>query len=220
MAADFQKLYDESYFMGYRSDAKRREMYRHELGRLRPWLKQQTGAVLDIGCGLGDFLALGFSDWQKFGIEVSNHARQTAEHKDIRFYFPDHANQFDVIILRGSIQHLHQPLKMLWDAHAWLKPGGLIVFLATPNARSLPYRMFGDMPMLEPARNFVVFSDKMLCTCLKHIGFQILQVHKPYADTPYANPWRDYWRFALRCLGIKRPFAWPGNMMEIIARKV
>jgi len=199
------------------------------------------GHVLDIGCGLGRFLDWYFVDvsryinvddvgigaitdfvgWHKYGIEISEHARAIANKKGIRFHWLEgKPEQFDLIILRGSLQHLDRPLDTLHNCYEWLKPGGLIALLATPNAGSVVYRLWGSMPMLDPARNFVVLSDAQLTNCLKHIGFDVLEVHYPYRGTPYARPLRDAWRFALRLLGIRRlPFAWPRNMMEVYARK-
>jgi SAM-dependent methyltransferase len=220
---DPQALYGADYFAAYEDDPRRLAMYEQEVSSVRAY----TGAietVLDIGCGLGDFLeALDPSGKaRRFGIEVSSHARAIANKRKVRFHWPDRPNQFDLIVLRGSIQHLDRPIDTLHDCHTWLKPGGHIVFLATPNSESLVYRLFGGLPALHPDYNYWIPGARELRNVLRLVGFDVLKTEYPYWGTPYASPVRDAWRFALRLLSgnrIKLPFAWPGNMMEMYARK-
>jgi len=216
-----QSLYDAEYFAAYGDDTKRQEMYQQECQRLYD-LVWGGGSILDIGCGLGDFLYTydpgHICDW--YGIEVSDHAREIAKQRGVRFYWPDRPDKFDLIILRGSIQHLDKPLQMLHNAYAWLKPGGTIAFLATPNSESIVYRLFSDLPALHPDYNYWIPGARELANVLKHIGFGDIETVYPYLNTPYAHPLRDAWRFLLRLIGVKQPFAWPENMMEIYARKI
>jgi hypothetical protein len=81
------------------------------------------------------------------------------------------------------------------------------------------YRLFQDLPALDPSRNFVVFSDKVLRQCLENLGFRSVEFEYPYLGTPYASPLRDHARFVLQLVGVKRPYAFWRNMMECYARR-
>ena len=139
-----EKLYDESYFQNrfgegtseYKRDVEKREkMYRLELERVKKYVKNFSagGRALDIGCGRGEFLALLGGQWEKYGIEVSDHARAIAEKNGVKTDFDPQDDFFDLIIFRGTIQHIPDPVYKISECWYWLKPGGSIVFLATPN---------------------------------------------------------------------------------------
>src|SRR4051812_32791948 len=94
---DPKSLYDQAYFDIYRADVgspqqkKRFAMYRQEFDRIQRYC--QGGAVLDVGCGLGDFLTLFEApSWSRHGIEVSDFAAREAAAKGIqvnRTDYPD-----------------------------------------------------------------------------------------------------------------------------------
>ncbi len=157
--------------------------------------------------------------WTKYGVEVSEHARTLCEQKGISFDLPPGDGWCDLVLLRGSLQHLDRPIQALFDAHRRLRPGGWLVALATPNAGGLVYGLFQELPALDPPRNFVVFSDRVLRQCLLNVGFREPRFHYPYRETPYASPGRDFARFGLRLLGIRRPFAFWRNTMECYAQR-
>ena len=213
--------YEESYFALHSRDQGRRErMRRQELERVRQTTGFDGGTVVDVGCGLGELLDLLPTErWTKYGVDVSELARITCLNKGVSFDLPTGDGWCDLVLLRGALQHLDRPLDTLFAAHRWLRPGGWLVVLATPNAGSPVYRMFQDLPPLDAPRNFVVFSDRTLGQCLVNIGFRELEFHYPYLETPYASPIRDHLRFMLRVIGIKRSFAFWRNMMECYAQK-
>jgi SAM-dependent methyltransferase len=212
-------LYEGSYF-DERNDPRRQEMRLQELRRVLERTKLEHGTILDIGCGLGEFLDLFPEDrWRRFGIEVSRHAKETCRAKGVSFELPDDEGWCDLVVCRGSLQHLDRPVEMLWNAHRWLRSGGWFVALATPNAGGLVYRLFQDLPPLVPELNFVVFSDRVLRQSLLNIGFKDVEFVYPYLHTPYAEPLRDHLKFGLRLVGVNRPFAFWRNMMECYARR-
>lgn len=151
--------------------------------------------------------------------QVSGHARAVCGESGISFDLPDGAEWCDLVVLRGSLQHLDRPIETLTAAHRWLRDGGWLVALATPNAGGPVYRLFQELPALDPSRNFVVFSDRELEQCLHNLGFRNIEFVYPYLDPPYAAPLRDHLYFVLRLLGVRRPFSFWRNMMECYARK-
>ena len=215
-----ENLYNKSYFSAYTDDPKRKEMYWQEFERTTRITKLSGGKVLDVGCGLGDFLGLFPKSWKKYGVEVSEYAREIAIQKGINFKVPAKKNFFDLIVYRGTIQHLDTPLSDIKLRIQALKPGGWMIFLATPNAGSLYYRIWQDLPMIDEKYNYVIFSDKQLSNILKSFGLKVNKTYYPYLGTPYASPIFDYLKFVLKLLGFNTTFAFRRNIMEIYAQKI
>jgi len=212
-------MYSTSYFEMRKHTASQREIaYSQEHKRVT---ERITGKlVLDYGCGEGQFLDL-FIDWKKYGIEVSDYCIDICESKGIYMVKPavlaDGA--FDLVVFRGVLQHIDEPFTALKEAARVLRPGGLLAILAQPDADSLCYRLFGSLPALDPPRNWWIPGHREILSILDNLGFSKAEVLHPYWDGPYSNPWVDFTKFAFRLLGIKDRFAFPGNMMEIYARK-
>lgn len=222
-SAGFQSLYGREYFASYEPDSgaaykKRATMYRQEYERIRAYVN--SGRVLDVGCGLGEFLSIFEDGWEKYGADISPYALEAASSRGISTILPeDPDGTFDLVVFRGTLQHLDEPLSAIKHSIRLLKPGGYLVFLATPNAGSLCYRLFQELPMLSPRHNFVVISAKILRQILENLGLEVRALCFPYLDTPYASPFRDIAQFFLRVIGIRTRFPFWGNLMECYARK-
>lgn len=213
-------LYPPEYFarrLG--NDLKRQAAFRREAALIKRYV--QTGRLLDVGCSTGEFIAVLNWPGEKYGMEVSDHAIRLAQQKGIRFDRDLHnsENYFDLIIFRGTIQHVDTPLLYLKQSFRALKPGGYLIFLITPNADSICYRLFRTLPMLEPTRNFYIPSATTLPQALTNFGFRLVLIRFPYLETPYAQPVRDHLKFLLRLLGVKTKFAFWGNALELVAQK-
>lgn len=211
--------YGEQYFSErQRDETLRATMRRQEVERVRARTGLTGGTVVDIGCGLGELLELFPPDrWTRYGVEVAASAREVCTADGISFDLPSGEGWCDLVVLRGALQHVDRPVETLAAAHRWLRPGGWLVLLATPNAGSPAYRLFQELPALDPPRNFVVFSDRELRQCLLNLGFGEPAFAYPYRRTPYASPVRDHARFALRLLGVRTRFAFWRSMMECYA---
>ena len=216
---DLSAEYDKSYFKPREKDADLREAsYRQEFERISRYINK--GSVLEIGCGKGDFLQLFDDNWRTYGIEVSEYAKRIANQNGVILVDYDEApGSFDLIVYRGTFQHLREPVWSIQQSYKMLKEGGYMVFLATPNTNSFCYRLFSNLPALDPPRNFVLPSDIMLKKILENFGMTAVEIHYPYLGTPYARPVRDHFCFFLRLLGFKSKFAFWKNMMEIYAQK-
>jgi SAM-dependent methyltransferase len=215
-------LYMRDYFVQhYAHDEKREQMYWLEYTRLSDRVPL-GGAVLDIGCGTGGFLANFGSHWQVYGFEPSGYAHALSVGKGIEMFFnldeiPD--GSMDVVVFRGTLQHISEPMHALEQATRILKAGGLLVVLATPDTDSLVYRIWFDLPALEAGRNWVLFGNRFLQNILRRLGYEQIEVLHPYLGTPYARPILDGMRFMQSLFFGFRKFAFPGNMMEMYARK-
>ena len=220
----FVKLYPEQYFEkeGDEKKQQRDAMYMQEFARISQHVDiKKNGRVLDIGCGRGDFLSLFPGNWEKYGIDISEFALGEASKRGVITKFKLQDNFFDVILFRGTIQHISDPIFRVQECYYWLKPGGHTIFLVTPNANSLYYKFFNTLPLLNPTRNFFIPSDIVLKQILENFGFNVINIGYPYLGTPYAKPVRDMVNFCLKLLGIKKhvKFAFYKNIMEVYAKK-
>lgn len=221
-AINDKDLYEDKYFKQYYiNDPKRDVMYQQEIKRIKKYYPN-GGTILDVGCGVGNFLSKMDDRWTKYGVEPSDFAKDKAIKKDITILPSiNHVefDFFDVVIFRGSLQHINFPMTALFHASRSLKKGGLLVILATPDSDSIVYKLFGNLPALDAPRNWVLFGNKFLCNVLYRLGFHEIKVIHPYWETPYANPIVDFFKFFVSLIFGYRKFAFPGNQMEIYAIK-
>lgn len=128
------------------------------------------GAVLDLGCSAGGFLAgLGDGSWKKYGIEMSPEVAREARARTGADIFvgdildaPFAPASFDVITCFHVFEHLYQPREVLAKVSEWLKPGG-VFFTMMPNIDSAGLRIFGSYwYALELPRHLFHFSPKSL----------------------------------------------------------
>lgn len=215
-----QALYAESYFdMRRKTERQRQLAYQQEYKRV---IERASGRrVLDWGCGDGSFLEW-FTDWEWYGVEISDYCVRQCEAKGIRMFWDTQAltdGCMDLVVFRGVLQHLDNPFDALREAARLLRPGGTMAILAQPDADSLCYRLFGELPALDLPRNWWIPGRREIENVLRRLGFGRFEVLRPYWGGPYANPPRDFWRFLLRLFGVRSKFPFPGNMIELYAQK-
>ncbi len=216
------KLYTDEYFSSRNfSDKKRLKSFDLEGCFIREFI--DSGVVCDVGCSTGEFLKK--IDWSgdKYGMEVNDYAINIAKENGFSFdkNILNQVDFFDLVIFRGTIQHLPNPFLYIENAYNSLKKGGLIVFLSTPNANSIYYKIFNNLPFLDSSLNFYIPSDTTLNNSLSNFGFDIVRIEYPYLKSPYARPVLDYSKFILKFFSRsdKISFAFPGSMMNVIAIK-
>jgi SAM-dependent methyltransferase len=192
-------------------------MYAQEIARLKSkfHLHMQGGNFLDIGCGTGDWYAHLHGDkYLRYGVEPDEYAAEQARLKGVFIGGYDYApGSFDVVIFRGTIQHIENPFDTLRKANELLRSGGLLVFLATPNTNSPMYKRIGTLPALDPPRNWWIPSDITLENVLINMDFENIEFYYPYGK-PYARPLHDF-----VCYLLGKPAAFPRSMMECYAIK-
>lgn len=219
---DFCERYDDSYFQKrHGNDPKRLQSFQQEKVFINRFISE--GSVCDVGCSTGEFLNA--IDWkgERYGMEINVLAAQEARSHGIRFdkNILNQREFFDMVVYRGTIQHLPTPFSYIERSFHALKKGGYIVFLATPNANSIYYKLFNTLPLLAPSLNFFIPSDIVLSNALKNFGFETCAVEYPYRMSPYADLWSDHFKFIKKLLlRTDDRFAFWRSSMNLIARKV
>ncbi|MCX6641029.1 MAG: class I SAM-dependent methyltransferase [bacterium] len=138
-----------------------------------------TGALLDVGCGTGEFLcAMKASGWMVQGIELDREAARIASESGCQVRVGDPADQleiderFELITLWHSLEHLPRLQKTAARMAAVLKPGGRIA-IALPNPFSLEARIYGPFWVAWDApRHLYHFRRDDLAALLEPLGLR------------------------------------------------
>jgi 2-polyprenyl-3-methyl-5-hydroxy-6-metoxy-1,4-benzoquinol methylase len=184
------------YSADYRPHRRPRQLRRplkrwYPLGALRgrpserrslPWHGQ--GRLLDFGCGGGSFIArMAEQGWKVIGLDASVGVVQGIQeklglkalvgslpHPELK------SGTFDVVTMWHSLEHVHDPLRVLREAYQLLVPEGRLL-IATPNIDSWPYRWFGRSWFgLDLPRHLVHFCPKSLRIMLECAGFRVVSL--------------------------------------------
>jgi 2-polyprenyl-3-methyl-5-hydroxy-6-metoxy-1,4-benzoquinol methylase len=177
--------------------AARDKMYGIEIENLERFCR--AGKILDVGCGGGFLLNKLSSSWEKHGVEfdekAARHANNVFKLNVKQGEVNEHTykpNFFDVIVLRGVIEHMADPKAMLMHLVPWLKPGGLIYITSTPNAESLCAELYREKWRLFTADHQLHFTKRTIVELFKGIGCNLLDSNYFYLETPYAHEVEDY----------------------------
>ncbi len=152
--------------------------------------------LLDVGCDTGTFLKVASEEAGivPVGIDVATRSIQTALEQGVECYrtsideAPAHLTDFPVITAIDLIEHVPDPAAFLCHVRKRLSPGG-VVYLETPNIRSMVYR-FGKMlstltrgmpsslfERLFPAQHVQYFTPKSLAHMAESNGFKIVRLN-------------------------------------------
>ncbi len=217
-----QDLYSDSYFLSRNmNDARRLRSFQLEKEFLEKH-RSFGGSVCDVGCSTGEFLEAIKWPGTRFGIEPNERASAMAESRHVQVVsnLAEINVPLDCVILRGTLQHVPDPFLLMKEAHSRLKPGGHLAILATPNSGGLAYRIFQDLPALDPPRNYWTPSVRQVKSVGENLGFLLEDWEAPYWSSPYRH-WLDFPRFFAKLLFPARVemHAFPGNMFNAILTK-
>lgn len=182
----------------------------------------EKGTLLDVGCSTGEMIAFYAWDGDAYGMEIVDYAVSEAKKRDVRFDrdLKNSADFFDVIIFRGTIQHIDTPLAYVKLAMQALRPGGYLFFLATPNADSIYFKLWKTLPFLDmPNDTYFIPHEKWFIQAVENFGFILREKRFPYIRSPYARPLRDHLKFLLKLFGARVKFPFWKNSMELAFQK-
>lgn len=197
LMAAYARLQD-SYFDSEAVGPNYREFYR--------WLEHlveqnQAGrAILDVGCGDGNFLSSLSDKWQKRGIEPSASGTELSRGKNLEV-FPgtleslEDRCQADLISALDVIEHVVDPHDFIECVKRHLKPNGMVL-LFTGDSSSYPARVAGPQwSYLRWCGHISIFSASGLKALLNSHGFEILDwIRCEHPSSPGFIAW---WRVHL-----------------------
>lgn len=173
---------------------------RRRMSRLRKYGKGR--ALLEVGCGAGDFLVAAHrAGWDVHAVEYNEAmagALRTGFSLDVRKgeLAPGMWREagFDVVAFWNVLEHVDDPIRNLRLAARYLRPGG-VVLLSIPT-REVPEsgRWFGDhWALLDQPRHLNFFGRETLARACERAGLQ-LQVFRTglleHAWSWFASSWR------------------------------
>lgn len=165
--------------------------------------KPEGGSVLDIGCGIGTFLAVcREGGWQVTGVEPSSVACEVAQ----REYGLELINEsfssamfegqtFDVVFAAQVLHHLPDPAAFLAEIDRVLADDGILM-LRTPNLIPLEFSLFLQLLLGREKEFFCgpalyTFHPRTLSLLFRRLGFGRVDFvnSRPYLEKP-AGPWQ------------------------------
>lgn len=152
------------------------------------------GCLLDIGCGVGDFLAyVQKQGWEVQGIEPSDAAKKIAESR-LGFLpkaptaydsFPDQT--FDVITMWHVLEHVDDLHFQTSEIIRLLKPGGRLI-IALPNFQSFDCQYYKDKwAAWDVPRHLNHFAPDVLRGLFTSLGFQVIDTQRLRWDSYYIS---------------------------------
>ena len=195
------------------------------------------GKLLDVGCNGGFFLSALGQRFERFGTEIDPEAIDFC-----RANFPDFSanvfsgvlesakfdsSYFDVVTMRGVVEHIPSPLDTLSEVARILKPGGVLFICATPNVDSVAAEHYREnWSLFHPVQHLWHYSPKTLSRLLSKCGLSLDWQELPYIGTPYEDFLSDLAKFSvdidvMRTKGADRIISPPffGSMMSLIFKK-
>ena len=160
----------------------RRRLFEDRLNRLRR--HADGGALLDVGCASGDFLAVAESaGFDAQGVEPEPTSSARARRRGLRVTsatleeasFEDAT--FDVVTLFHVLEHMDSPRAGLVEVRRILGPGGLLA-IETPTIDSVWFALMRRRWRQLIPDHYYFFAEATLGRLLEECGFQRLTSEK------------------------------------------
>jgi 2-polyprenyl-3-methyl-5-hydroxy-6-metoxy-1,4-benzoquinol methylase len=211
----------------------RKIMYVEDMDWIQKFINK--GKVLDIGCSDGSFL--NFFDknlWDRHGIDLTGDALEIAKGRGIeihqgKIWETDVGDGYDLVMMRGVIEHFRDPIIALKKCVEILKPGGVLFITATPAGNSFAFNVYRHKwKLFTPYEHIHFFTVDLLSKLLDGMNLDLLARHYQYEETPYANHEKDFSQIVgdiekiklnggLDDIGLSPPF--PGSMLTAAWKK-
>jgi 2-polyprenyl-3-methyl-5-hydroxy-6-metoxy-1,4-benzoquinol methylase len=158
------------------------------------------GKVMDVGCGNGGYIMLlKKMGWEVYGIDISTNALEKIK-PDAKTHvltgelieqdLPE--NQFDLVTMWHSLEHMRDPREILRKIYSITKPGGKLL-LCVPNYANVIAKLFRQRWFaLDLPRHLFHFTPVMLKKMLLSAGFQVNSVRYIPFNTSFPVS-LEYW---------------------------
>lgn len=210
----FREAYDGDYGAVEASDD-RQPVFESVVKHLS-FCRSSPGALLDVGCGDGEFLVLCRRDgWDCSGIELSEQAATRAARKGVTI-LPSHvlergelAGHFDVVTLINVLETVADPVNMLGQVTTLLAPGGLVMVRATNGLFHLPMRAPARWIGSQYDQSFhsYLYTAKTLKTLMQLVGLHIISLRNSRPSRGPLSPVHPW--FSRLKWTVSRALLWP-----------
>lgn len=151
----------------------------------------EKGALLDIGAGTGDFLAIAKdSGWKITGIEPNENAKKLAVSKGVLFEKDIESidNQlFDVITMWHVLEHVPDVTHQIKELKRLLKPNGTII-IAVPNYKSFDAEYYGKFwAAYDVPRHLWHFSKTSIEKLVSRENMKLIKILPMVFDSFYVS---------------------------------
>jgi 2-polyprenyl-3-methyl-5-hydroxy-6-metoxy-1,4-benzoquinol methylase len=201
-----------------------------------------SGALLEVGCGDGDFLLQASRrDFAVEGIDYSPHSCRKAQAKlgaAARIHcgeisvLADRREAYDLCVACDVIEHVRSPADFLHTVRALLRPGGQ-VFIVTPDLASPAARLMGSRWLEFKAEHMTYYTPRTLRRQLASAGFTDIRLlggtkllsldyvtrHFIRYPVPGLTPALRLFRSLLPVAWQQRPWLIPAGGMIALARR-
>jgi SAM-dependent methyltransferase len=145
------------------------------------WRESFSPRVLDIGCGVGEYLgvwqALG---WDIEGVEANEAAAALASSRlSVNIHVSNVEDlqlpeeRFDLITMSHCLEHTYSPGHVLERVHRWLKPDGRLLVMV-PNYDAIDRRLFGERWLgFEVPRHLFHFDERSIRRLLEQQRYRV-----------------------------------------------
>lgn len=160
--------------------------------RLTVRLVQPGGAVLDVGCGTGEYLNAIKDAYHTTGVEPDERAALWAQ-RNYKLtvltgdaFHPDLPDEgYDLVTLWHSLEHTFAPVEVMRRVRGLLKPGGTAL-IALPNHHSLDAALYADRWVpLDAPRHLWHFAPNQIKKLASITGFKLIRSGMLPLDTFY-----------------------------------
>ncbi|MEM6262087.1 MAG: class I SAM-dependent methyltransferase [Bacteroidota bacterium] len=148
----------------------------------------QTGCLLDIGCGTGEFLGtMKAAGWTVNGLEPDDGAREQAHDnfglrvEESEKLFQLNPNTYNVITMWHVLEHVHRLHEYIDKIYELLKADGTLI-IAVPNYQSKDANAYGEhWAAYDVPRHLYHFSPESMSQLLDGHGFTVDRMqHMPF----------------------------------------
>ena len=161
----------------------------------------EKGKLLDIGCGVGDFLHTAEEKgWECIGVEPSEEAKAIAK-KRIKAniikseeleQIPD--NTFDIITMWHVLEHVDNLRWQVEQLQRLIKPNGRIV-IAVPNYKSHDGQFYKEhWAAYDVPRHLSHFNQQVITKIFRTKGLQLVRKDKLIWDAYYISYMSEQYR--------------------------
>jgi 2-polyprenyl-3-methyl-5-hydroxy-6-metoxy-1,4-benzoquinol methylase len=183
-ADELQNLYQRNYFFGneYLNYLDDKPALQKNFGaRLRTLLKYSSGGKLfEIGCAYGFFLELARRHWSVEGCDISVPATEEARRNGLHVTCGDFLSlplahqQYDVVAMWDTIEHLARPDLYVQKASALLKRDGVLCVTTGDIGSMMAGFRKHRWRLIHPPTHLYYFDRNSMQRLLQNNGFEIV----------------------------------------------